>query len=386
MIFITTIMFFIYPILTFPIIILGALRDRKYRNIYMIFLAFDIALISLNLDPKKYGLDLNVYFSIMDNIKNISWNTFFEIYVNQKEILTNLLFYVFASIGNYNLWTFFVTFFCYSSLFYIVSDYAGIKKINNKQFILVVGICILFYNNISAITGLRNSLAINIFTLALYFEYFRKKKNIVYKILYLIPCTIHMSMIIGIIIRLIIPFYKGKNKKYILIALIVYAISPTMIINFASKLGNTAMFSDIYEKTNTYIGESRNNILNNMYVLIKTITFANLFIIFEKNYKYNNDKIKDVTELICFFTFLSFNYGVIRDRWFDVCIILLTLTFINSIEKMGKINIINKTILIMSMLFMIIQQYSTLKKIDYADIIKNTYNQTLIQSFRERNN
>ena len=53
---------------------------------------------------------------------------------------------------------------------------------------------------------------------------------------------------------------------------------------------------------------------------------------------------------------------------------------------MGKINIINKTILIMSMLFMIIQQYSTLKKIDYADIIKNTYNQTLIQSFRERNN
>ena len=177
-----------------------------------------------------------------------------------------------------------------------------------------------------------------------------------------------------------------KNKKYILIALIVYAISPTMIINFASKLGNTAMFSDIYEKTNTYIGESRNNILNNMYVLIKTITFANLFIIFEKNYKYNNDKIKDVTELICFFTFLSFNYGVIRDRWFDVCIILLTLTFINSIEKIEKINIINKTILIMSMLFMIIQQYSTLKKIDYADIIKNTYNQTLIQSFRERNN
>lgn len=386
MIFITTIMFFIYPILTFPIIILGALRDRKYRNIYMIFLAFDIALISLNLDPKKYGLDLNVYFSIMDNIKNISWNTFFEIYVNQKEILTNLLFYVFSSIGNYNLWTFFVTFFCYSSLFYIVSDYAGIKKINNKQFILVVGICILFYNNISAITGLRNSLAINIFTLALYFEYFRKKKNILYKILYVIPCTIHMSMIIGIIIRLIIPIYNGKNKKYILIALIVYAVSPTIIINFASKLGNIAMFSDIYEKTNTYIGESRNNILNNMYVLIKTITFANLFIIFEKNYKYNNDKIKDVTELICFFTFLSFNYVVIRDRWFDVCIILLTLTFINSIEKMGKINIINKTILIMSMLFMIIQQYSTLKKIDYADIIKNTYNQTLIQSFRERNN
>ena len=168
--------------------------------------------------------------------------------------------------------------------------------------------------------------------------------------------------------------------------MIVYAVSPTIIINFASKLGNIAMFSDIYEKTNTYIGESRNNILNNMYVLIKTITFANLFIIFEKNYKYNNDKIKDVTELICFFTFLSFNYVVIRDRWFDVCIILLTLTFINSIEKMGKINIINKTILIMSMLFMIIQQYSTLKKIDYADIIKNTYNQTLIQSFRERNN
>ena len=53
MIFITTIMFFIYPILTFPIIILGALRDRKYRNIYMIFLAFDIALISFNLDPKN---------------------------------------------------------------------------------------------------------------------------------------------------------------------------------------------------------------------------------------------------------------------------------------------------------------------------------------------
>ena len=80
MIILTIGLFLIYPILTVPLILTGSIVDKKNRIIYMTLLAFDIGLISMQLDPSKYGLDLNVYFSIMDIMKQIKWETFINIY------------------------------------------------------------------------------------------------------------------------------------------------------------------------------------------------------------------------------------------------------------------------------------------------------------------
>ena len=52
MIFLTIGLFLIYPILTVPLILLGSIVDKKNRIIYMILLAFDIALISMKLNSK----------------------------------------------------------------------------------------------------------------------------------------------------------------------------------------------------------------------------------------------------------------------------------------------------------------------------------------------
>ena len=218
MVFITIGLFLIYPILTIPLIIIGSIKDKKHRIIYMMLLAFDLALISLHLDPSKYGLDLNVYFSTMDIMKQMRLESFLQTYVTQKEFLTNILFYIYASLGNYNLWTFTVTFLCYGIFFYILTDYAKVKDISNKNYIVIMVVSLLFYNNLYAITGLRNSLAMMIFLLAVYVEYFKEKKNILWKILYIIPCFIHMSMAIGVVLRLCMIFYKNKNKKYIIFA------------------------------------------------------------------------------------------------------------------------------------------------------------------------
>ena len=148
MIFLTIGLFLIYPILTVPLILIGSIADKKNRIIYMILLAFDIALISMKLDPSNYGLDLNVYFSIMDIMKGIKWETFIQTYISQKEFLTNILYFAFASIGNYHLWTFTVTFICYATMFYIITDYSLIKEISNKEYIFMLILTILFYNNI----------------------------------------------------------------------------------------------------------------------------------------------------------------------------------------------------------------------------------------------
>lgn len=380
MIFLTIGLFLIYPILTVPLILLGSIVDKKNRIIYMILLAFDIALISMKLDPSKYGLDLNVYFSIMDIMKGIKWETFIHTYSSQKEFLTNVLYFVFASIGNYHLWIFAVTFICYAAMFYIITDYSQIKNISNKEYVIMILLLLLFYNNIFVITGVRNSLAMIIYILALYEEYFKENKKLVYKILYIIPCFIHMSMALGILLRIAMIFYKKPNKKYIIVLIIIYAISPSVVLSIASKLNGTAIFSDLYAKTSKYTGDGA-NILNNVYNMIKIIAFLNLFVIFEKIHAKQDSKIKNITELICIFTLFSLNYAVIRDRWYDACIVLLILSFIDKIEIYFNIKGIHKIILGGTAIFMLIQQTNTLNKLDYSELIKNNYKTTMIEFF-----
>lgn len=385
MIILTIGLFLIYPILTVPLILTGSIVDKKNRIIYMTLLAFDIGLISMQLDPSKYGLDLNVYFSIMDIMKQIKWETFIQTYISQKEFLTNILYYIFASIGNYHLWTFTATFICYSIMFYIITDYSTIKEISSKQYWIMIALVILFYNNILALTGVRNNFAMMIYLLAVYKEFFREDKKILYKLLYIIPCFIHMSMALGIVLRIILIFYKKPNKKYIIALLMVYALSPTIVLSIASKLNGTAIFSDLYEKTVTY-SDSGANILNNVYNLIKIIAFMNLFIIFEKIYINQESKIRNITELICLFTLFSSNYSLVRDRWYDACIILLALCFINDIKKYFNIKGIYKVVLLGTALFMIIQQTNTLKKLEYGELIENNYKLTMIEFWKEETN
>lgn len=385
MIILTIGLFLIYPILTVPLILTGSIVDKKNRIIYMTLLAFDIGLISMQLDPSKYGLDLNVYFSIMDIMKQIKWETFIQTYISQKEFLTNILYYIFASIGNYHLWTFTATFICYSIMFYIITDYSTIKEISSKQYWIMIALVILFYNNILALTGVRNNFAMMIYLLAVYKEFFREDKNFLYKLLYIIPCFIHMSMALGVVLRIILIFYKKTNKKYIIALLMVYALSPTIVLSIASKLNGTAIFSDLYEKTVTY-SDSGANILNNVYNLIKIIAFMNLFIIFEKIYINQESKIRNITELICLFTLFSSNYSLVRDRWYDACIILLALCFINDIKKYFNIKGIYKVVLLGTALFMIIQQTNTLKKIGYGELIENNYKLTMIEFWKEETN
>lgn len=385
MIFLTIGLFLIYPILTVPLILTGSIVDKKNRIIYMILLAFDIGLISMQLDPSKYGLDLNVYFSIMDIMKQIKWETFIQTYISQKEFLTNILYYIFASIGNYHLWTFTVTFICYVTIFYVITDYSKIKQISNKEYITMLLLLILFYNNLFAITGLRSSMALIVYVFALYEEYFKENKKLIYKILYIIPCFIHMSMALGFVLRIIMIFYKKPHKKYIIALLMVYALSPAVVLTIASKLNGTAIFSDLYAKTATY-SDSGANIFNNVYNLIKMIAFMNLFIIFEKIYINQELKIRNVTELIFLFTLFSSNYSLVRDRWYDVCIILLALCFINNIKKYYNIKGIYKMVLLGTALFMIIQQTNTLKKIGYGELIENNYKLTMIEFWKEEIN
>ena len=383
MIFLIVILFLIYPILTLPLILLGAIKDKKYRLIYMILLAFDIALITLHFDPSSYNLDLNVYFSTMDVMKNMSWNTFIQTYSEQKEFLTNFLFYIFASIGNYGLWNFIVTFICYSLFFYMITDYTKIKKISDRNYFLILFLAIILYNNFFVMTGIRNSLAMMLFLFILYIEFIKENKKIFYKILYIIPCLIHMSMVLAIILRLLLVVYKGRKRKYIIIGLMFYAFFPNIILQIANRLNGISVFSDLYIKTTNYVTGQNETIFVNIMYMIRTLIFINLFIIFEKLYKNDNTRIKNSTELICLFVFLSFNYTVIMYRWFDASTILLCLSFINKIDLYKRIKGIYKILLGLSIIFCIYQQIDSFSKTNFMEVLQETSKKTLIEQFKK---
>ena len=383
MIFLIVVLFIIFPILTFPLIILGIVKDKKNRLFYLFLVAFDIALVTLHFDPSNYGLDLNVYYGTMDLMKKMSWDTFIQVYSTQKEFLTNFLFYVFASINNYGFWNFIVAFVSYSLLFYMITDYAKIKEISDRNYFLVLLLLIILYNNFFIMTGIRNSLAMILFLFVLYLEFIKENKKIFYKVLYIIPCLIHMSMVLAIILRLLLVIYKGRKRKYIILGLIIYAFFPSVVLQIANELNGMSIFSDLYIKTTNYVAGQNQTIFENLMYIIKTLIFINLFIIFEKLYKNDNTRIKNATELICLFVFFSFNYTIIMYRWFDACTILLCLSFINKIDLYKRIKGIYKILLGLSIIFCIYQQIDSFSKTNFMEVLQETSKNTLIEQFEK---
>ena len=265
----------------------------------------------------------------------------------------------------------------------MITDYAKIKEISDRNYFLVLLLLIILYNNFFIMTGIRNSLAMILFLFVLYLEFIKENKKIFYKVLYIIPCLIHMSMVLAIILRLLLVIYKGKKRKYIILGLIIYAFFPSVILQIANELNGMSIFSDLYIKTTNYVASQNQTIFENLMYIIKTLTFINLFVVFEKLYKNDNTRIKNATELICLFVFFSFNYTVIMYRWFDACTVLLCLSYINKIDLYKRIKGIYKILLGLSIIFCIYQQIDSFSKTNFMEVLQETSKKTLIEQFEK---
>ena len=173
-----------------------------------------------------------------------------------------------------------------------------------------------------------------------------------------------MSMIIGLIIRLILIFDYKKTRKYVFIILLIYAFVPSIVVTLANKLNGISLFSDLTQKTTDYTSGNF-EFLGNIYMLLKLITFINLFIVFIKIRKKENNTLTNITEIVTLFSIASVNYATIMYRWCDTALILMLLSFIKYNDEFIRIKGVYKPILIASCIFFIWQQYVSISNIGY---------------------
>lgn len=385
MLILAIILFLILPIMSIPVLLIAFIKDSKYRKIYGFLLAISLAIISFKIDVKEIALDLKVYYGQMTMLKFINFSEMFEILISQKEPITNLMFFFIAKIGIYPIWQFITTFINYFIIFFILSDYAKTKNIGNKTFTIVLIFAIVFMNNIFLFTGIRNTFALMIYLCILYNEYIKQKKGIIYKILYIVPVLIHMSMIIGIIIRILMSAKKHKNL--IVIGLIIYAVSPNLIVQISSLIGELPVFSDLVAKLQVYLFDARVINFNSLLHMVLLIYFIVVYYALVKKRKQENLEITNLykaLEIILLFNICSFNYWDIFLRWSDISIILFTLCLMDNtkiIKIKGNPNILIVFVIFIAFFYI---QYANLKGLNISKNLDEYCYKNIISVFDDK--
>lgn len=369
MLILAIILFLIVPIMSIPVLLIAFIKDSKYRKIYGFLLAISLAIISFKIDIKELNVDLKVYYGQMSLLKFINFDEMFKILVSQKEPITNLMFFCIAKIGVYPIWQFITTFINYFIIFFILSDYAKIKNVGNKTFAVALIFIIILMNNIYLLSGIRNTFALTIYLCILYNEYIKQKKGIMYKILYVVPVLIHMSMVIGIIIRILMSINIKRFRNLIIIGFIIYAVSPNMIVQISSLIGGLPVFSDLVTKMQVYLFDSRVLNFNSLLHIALLLYFIFVYYVLIKKRKRENLEITNLykaLEIILIFNICSFNYWDIFLRWSDISIILFALFLMDNtkiIKIKGNPNILIVFVIFIAFLYI---QYTNLKGLNIS--------------------
>ena len=201
-------------------------------------------------DLFRYAEQIVYYFN-----GNIS-----TIFTNDSELLyvRDILFHIVSNIGDVHILPFIVGFVTYSIVFYIIFDYlcrldVSLKLIN---LICILSIVVSIVTPYSVIGNTRNIFATSIIFLAAYRELIQEKKGILTYILYIVPCGIHSSAFVYIILRLLIKLIQ--KLKYV--AIVISFLIPYVVIlmyNILDSINSNfillAAFKNMIDKAYFYL-------------------------------------------------------------------------------------------------------------------------------------
>lgn len=348
-------LFLIAPFLTIPLIIVGILKDKKHYGIYAFLLATLFAIIAYNFEPNN-SQDLYRYYYLMREYYGpMNIGEYISVMFQNNKILFELLCYIISQTANLRLLPFICTLIGYFIAFYIIMDFARIKEISSSKTLLVIFAFICIYYHINFISGLAQFLAINIAVLAFYLEYIKNKKGIIYKMLYIIPIFIHISLLILIIVRILLNFNYNKVRKVIIPIFLIYGTNPMIVFKFLEIFKNNILLSVLISKSNMYLLEN-SHIWESTYGIGALLLIIFFIIIFYTNIKpvklIMNDKICNFTEIMLLFIVSSSLYFDIFMRFSNIVLMLMSIymLIVLNINKKTKKMFIIITVIIFSML------------------------------------
>ena len=186
--------------------IYGVIKTPKqWRRFYPILIV-SIGMLAYHL-PEIFNGDLSRYFVYLDSFSEMTFSQSVQ-YLNDKLYVENLLFWIVAKSSDYHVLPAITTATVYAVMIYITCDSAEVfGKEKYIPITLAVQLSCLPFGLI--VENVRNISSFAVVILAIYLDIFKRKKDIWILILYVLPCFMHSSAIILLLIRITI---KLTNK------------------------------------------------------------------------------------------------------------------------------------------------------------------------------
>ena len=278
MIILFSVLFFLFPILSMPLILLAFFNEKKirYKKYYAFLIAVFAGILLFYFIPDS-SKDLYRYYIIMNRLSIMSLNNFITYLTSRVEPLSNIYFYVFSKFSSINIIMFATTLISYGLIFYVLFEHQKKEKLANLDFNIITIFALSVFYLVDDITGIRFCLGRLIFFVALYLDMYKNKRSISTLILYTITPLIHSSCLIFVIIRVIITLLKNKYNIKTFLILWFVSLSPTFIIKFANTFSNIPLFSSLGSKAEEYL--SLNAGFYPMFILQIIIMFFLFFVL-----------------------------------------------------------------------------------------------------------
>lgn len=334
-------LFFLYPIITTPLILIPLTHRFKYSKIFLILFVLGISLIILRYipfptDDGAYHYKAAYLYQSYDNI--FEWFS----YLMSKDIPTEygyynyplfgLLLYIFSNTGTYSLISFVVCFTVYYLYSSIILDI--FQKSNISKWLFLVGLIIIltFVNIRYTASGMRYALAVSI-TVSLFYKEIRGgfsiNKSLFY---YLIPILIHASSLIFVLLRILFPLLKNDRIYKKILVLFTFPVLSIVLPVFNI---NNGYFSFLVEKFDSYQITENYIVLFKWSDLVYVYVGALISVIFIVYYHITlrfqkNEKLKNFYKLVMYVCLLTLSVSpflTLLDRfvWFVYPLVIISI-------------------------------------------------------------
>lgn len=247
-----SILFIISPILSMPVVLLGLFLEKKHKRYYCFLLSVMIGIICYYIVPNQ-GMDITRYYEYLDQIRYLPITEALKGISNQAEVITNIFFYLISQLNNNSLIVFFSSLIYYNILFYIIIDYCKIKELTNKQINMIIIYAMITIWIIPNILGIRYAIAMVVFLLAIYLDIVKQKKNIIYKLLYIVPIFIHSSTVLFLIMRLILLISNRKTKILVIAIIVLISATPDFIFTLMQNMPGVNIVESVTKSVQNYL-------------------------------------------------------------------------------------------------------------------------------------
>lgn len=185
------------------LLILAFASAPSKANKYILFYGITFGVLAYCTVPIR-EIDITRYFHTLDVMRQMTLQEAFESY-NDGLLIKTLLFWIISKTGDNNILPFLSMTTVYSSACYITVDAAKENKHAMIVLLLLQILMIPFYNVYS---NVRNVSAFALLSVALYRDLIKQNRDIFTIILYLLPCFLHMTGFIIVLLRLVLPLIR----------------------------------------------------------------------------------------------------------------------------------------------------------------------------------